>query len=97
MKTRKLFLYAGVATLFFSLHALAQATNSPAPAQPQSPLSFILANKAALSLLVYAILDVLVLFNPKLSGNGFVHQLMISVGAVAAPAEPTSANTNTNG
>lgn len=49
----------------------------------QNLIQFIVANKAAVALLVYAILDIVILINPKLQANGVVHQVQLWAQALS--------------
>jgi hypothetical protein len=49
---------------------------------------FIKANAAAVALMVYAILDVLIIAIPSLSGNGLVHQILLAAGKLAGLTPP---------
>lgn len=51
-------------------------------------IQFIINNKAAIALVVYAILDLLILINPKLEANGLIHQILLIVQKISGGGQP---------
>jgi hypothetical protein len=56
----------------------------------QSIINFIMGNKAAIALAVYAILDLAILVNPKLEANGILHQIQLWASSLSGQAPPPS-------
>ena len=48
--------------------------------------AFVSAHSAVLAGLGVAILDLLFALNPSLAGNGILHQILVSLGAIAKPS-----------
>ena len=56
----------------------------------QSVISFVVANKAAVALAVYAILDLVILINPSASGNGLLHQVLLWAQSISGQQPPSA-------